>query len=58
VKMVQRPTLLLLHGGPGLDHATCKLGMHLSCGSSSRPDVPPWHRAVGGRSVELVAPRA
>jgi pimeloyl-ACP methyl ester carboxylesterase len=27
-KMVQRPTLLLLHGGPGLDHATYKLGMH------------------------------
>jgi pimeloyl-ACP methyl ester carboxylesterase len=28
-KMVQRPTLLLLHGGPGADHATYKLGMHL-----------------------------
>ena len=28
-KMVQRPTLLLLHGGPGMDHATYKLGMHL-----------------------------
>jgi pimeloyl-ACP methyl ester carboxylesterase len=27
-KMVQRPTLVLLHGGPGLDHATYKLGMH------------------------------
>src|SRR5262245_43184277 len=27
-KMVERPTLLLLHGGPGLDHATYKLGMH------------------------------
>jgi pimeloyl-ACP methyl ester carboxylesterase len=27
-KMVQRPTLLLLHGGPGMDHATYKLGMH------------------------------
>ena len=27
-KMVKRPTLLLLHGGPGLDHATYKLGMH------------------------------
>ena len=28
-KMVQRPTLVLLHGGPGMDHATYKLGMHL-----------------------------
>ncbi len=28
-KMVLRPTLLLLHGGPGLDHATYKLGMNL-----------------------------
>ena len=27
-KMVERPTLLLLHGGPGMDHATYKLGMH------------------------------
>jgi proline iminopeptidase len=27
-KMVDRPTLLLLHGGPGLDHATYKLGLH------------------------------
>ncbi len=27
-KLVQRPTLLLLHGGPGFDHATYKLGMH------------------------------
>ena len=27
-KMVERPTLLLLHGGPGLDHATYKLGLH------------------------------
>lgn len=27
-KMVERPTLILLHGGPGLDHATYKLGMH------------------------------
>jgi len=27
-KMVKRPTLLLLHGGPGLDHATYKLGLH------------------------------
>ena len=27
-KMVQRPTLLLLHGGPGMDHATYRLGMH------------------------------
>ena len=27
-KLVERPTLLLLHGGPGLDHATYKLGMH------------------------------
>jgi pimeloyl-ACP methyl ester carboxylesterase len=26
-KLVQRPTLILLHGGPGLDHATYKLGM-------------------------------
>ena len=28
-KMVPPPTLLLLLGGPGLDHATYKLGMHL-----------------------------
>ena len=27
-KLVQRPTLVLLHGGPGFDHATYKLGMH------------------------------
>ena len=27
-KMRKRPTLLLLHGGPGLDHATYKLGLH------------------------------
>ena len=27
-KMVERPTLLLLHGGPGVDHATYKLGLH------------------------------
>ena len=27
-KMLERPTLVLLHGGPGLDHATYKLGMH------------------------------
>lgn len=27
-KLEQRPTLLLLHGGPGFDHATFKLGMH------------------------------
>lgn len=27
-KLVERPTLLLLHGGPGLDHATYKLGLH------------------------------
>lgn len=27
-KMVERPTLLLLHGGPGLDHATYELGLH------------------------------
>ena len=27
-QMVQRPTLLLLHGGPGLDHSSFKLGMH------------------------------
>jgi pimeloyl-ACP methyl ester carboxylesterase len=27
-KMVKRPTLILLHGGPGLDHATYKLGLH------------------------------
>lgn len=26
-KLVERPTLLLLHGGPGADHATYKLGM-------------------------------
>jgi len=26
--MVEHPTLLLLHGGPGLDHATYKLGLH------------------------------
>ena len=26
-KLVERPTLLLLHGGPGMDHATFKLGM-------------------------------
>jgi pimeloyl-ACP methyl ester carboxylesterase len=26
-KLVERPTLILLHGGPGLDHATFKLGM-------------------------------
>ncbi len=28
-KLVQRPTLVLLHGGPGMDHASYKLGMHL-----------------------------
>ena len=27
-KMEQRPTLLLLHGGPGMDHSSYKLGMH------------------------------
>ena len=27
-KMVQRPTLVLLHGGPGMDHGSYKLGMH------------------------------
>jgi proline iminopeptidase len=27
-KLVERPTVLLLHGGPGLDHATYKLGLH------------------------------
>ena len=27
-QMVKRPTLLLLHGGPGLDHSSYKLGMH------------------------------
>jgi pimeloyl-ACP methyl ester carboxylesterase len=27
-KMVERPTLLLLHGGPGVDHASYKLGLH------------------------------
>jgi pimeloyl-ACP methyl ester carboxylesterase len=26
-KLVERPTLILLHGGPGLDHATFKLGL-------------------------------
>lgn len=26
-KMVQRPTLVLLHGGPGMDHSSYKLGM-------------------------------
>ena len=28
-KMVQRPTLLLLHVWPGMDHATYKLGKHI-----------------------------
>ena len=27
-KMVQRPTLVLLHGGPGMDHGSYKLGVH------------------------------
>ncbi|HEX6423538.1 MAG TPA: alpha/beta hydrolase [Acidimicrobiales bacterium] len=27
-KLEERPTLLLLHGGPSTDHATFKLGMH------------------------------
>ena len=27
-KMVQRPMLVLLHGGPGIDHGSYKLGMH------------------------------
>jgi len=27
-KLEPRPTLLLLHGGPGMDHSTYKLGMH------------------------------
>ncbi len=26
-KLAERPTLILLHGGPGLDHATFKLGL-------------------------------
>jgi pimeloyl-ACP methyl ester carboxylesterase len=26
-KLVERPTVILLHGGPGLDHATFKLGL-------------------------------
>ncbi len=26
--MAKRPTLLLLHGGPGMDHSSYKLGMH------------------------------
>jgi pimeloyl-ACP methyl ester carboxylesterase len=26
-KLVERPTVILLHGGPGLDHASYKLGM-------------------------------
>ena len=26
-KLQERPTLILLHGGPGLDHASYKLGM-------------------------------
>jgi pimeloyl-ACP methyl ester carboxylesterase len=26
-KLVERPTVVLLHGGPGLDHATFKLGL-------------------------------
>ena len=26
-QMVKRPTLLLLHGGPGLDHSSYKLGV-------------------------------
>lgn len=27
-EMVERPTVLLLHGGPGMDHASYKLGLH------------------------------
>jgi len=26
-KLVERPTVILLHGGPGLDHATFRLGL-------------------------------
>jgi pimeloyl-ACP methyl ester carboxylesterase len=54
-KLVERPTLILLHGGPGLDHATFKLGMtdlsdvaqvvlydHRGHGRSDRRTVEEW----------------
>ncbi len=55
-RLVERPTLLLLHGGPGADHATYKLGMvelrdvaqvvmydHRGCGRSDWRTSDEWN---------------
>ena len=66
-RMVRRPTLLLLHGGPGLDHASLKAELgslrdiaqlvyldHRGNGRSDRGPVERWNLAQWGDDVHAV----